>query len=142
MAYDRLAQESRLDKLAHALSRHRGIVGDHRQIAFLLPHDLVDETLGRAHGHETADHETCPVRNSGDCLLERDGLHCPLLRLVLRPDYGGARIDGSSLSTSAQAQACDQAGYEVFTFTAAGQAPFPEWRLRTNRCRPPDPPLR
>src|SRR4029453_2265905 len=88
MAYDRLAQESRLDKLADTLSRHRGIVGDHRQIAFLLPHDLIDETLGRAHGHETADHETCPVRNSGDCLLEKDGLHCPHLRLKLRPEYG------------------------------------------------------
>src|SRR3954468_15028620 len=91
MAYDRLAQQPSPDELADAFSRHRRIVGDYRQIAFLLPRNLINETLGRAHGHETADHEACPVRNSGDCLLERDGLHCPLLRPKLRPTWGLCR---------------------------------------------------
>ena len=55
--------------------RRRSIVGDHGEIAFVLPHDLIDDALGRADGHETADHQARAVRDHRDGLFERDGSH-------------------------------------------------------------------
>ena len=51
------------------LSGRRRVVGDHRQVAFVLPHDLVDEALRRAHAHEPADHQARAVGDHGNRLF-------------------------------------------------------------------------
>src|SRR5262249_54505949 len=75
VADDRLAQQLGSDELADSLPRCRSVIGDHREIAFVLPHDLVDDPLGRADGHEAADHQARAIGNHGDRLLKRDRLH-------------------------------------------------------------------
>ena len=72
VAHDRLAHQLGRDQLADARGRHRGIVGDHRQIALVLPHDFVDDALGRADGHEAADHQACAIGDHGNRLIERE----------------------------------------------------------------------
>jgi len=75
MAHHDLAEEPRFDELADPLSGHGGVIGADGQIPLALAENLVDEALGRADGHEAADHEARAVRDEGDGLLEREGAH-------------------------------------------------------------------
>ena len=75
VAHDRLAHQLGFDQLADSSARHRGVVGDHCEVAFVLAHDLVNDALGRTDGHEAADHQACAVGDHGDRLIEREGSH-------------------------------------------------------------------
>src|SRR3954469_19800583 len=95
VAHDRFAYELCADELAHAAAGCPGIVGDHGEIALILAHDLVDDPLRRADGHESPDHQARAVRYHGDRLLERNGLHIvsPSQQGLLR---GPAAVHGQS----------------------------------------------
>src|SRR5262249_56543260 len=67
MAGDGAADEPGIDELTDTAPRERRIVRDNGQIAFALPHELVDETLGSSDAHEPPDHQG---RTVGD---ERNG---------------------------------------------------------------------
>jgi hypothetical protein len=75
VAHDGPAQQLRIDQLADAPAGRGGIIGDHGQIAFALTHDLVDEPLGRTHGHEAADHQARAVGDHCRRLIEGEGSH-------------------------------------------------------------------
>jgi hypothetical protein len=66
MAHDRLAQQLRVDQLADPPARRRRVIGNHGKVMLFLPHDLVDDALGRTHGHEAADHQACPIGDHGN----------------------------------------------------------------------------
>ena len=61
VARDGLAHHARANQLADAGAGQRIVVGDDRQVALFLAHQLVDQPLGRAHAHEAADHHARPV---------------------------------------------------------------------------------
>jgi hypothetical protein len=75
VAHDGFTQLFGLDELPDAPARHRGVIRDHGKVALVLAHDLVNDTLGRADGHETADHQRCAVGDHGDRLIKSDGSH-------------------------------------------------------------------
>ena len=75
MAYDRLAKRLGTHKLADADARLCGVIGDDREVALALPHDLIDHTLGRTDTHKAADHQACAVRNHLDGAIEQNRLH-------------------------------------------------------------------
>ena len=91
MADDGLAHQLGADQLADAASGHRGIVGDDRKVAFVLPYDLVDHALGRADRHEATDHQACAVGDHGNRLVARETVcYRPSVTSLLR---GPAAID-------------------------------------------------
>jgi hypothetical protein len=55
--------EPGIDELTDTAPRERRIVRDNGQIAFALPHELVDEALGSSDAHEPADHQGRTVRD-------------------------------------------------------------------------------
>ena len=61
VADDRLLHQAGADQLADAHAGHRGVVGDHGEIALALAHQFVDHVLRGAHGHEAADHQAGAV---------------------------------------------------------------------------------
>ena len=65
VAHDRLAQEPGANKLANPLVRRRRVVGDDRQVALVLAHDLVDDALGRADAPESR--RSSGLRHRGSC---------------------------------------------------------------------------
>ena len=83
VAGDRLLHEPGADQLADAHAGHRVVVGDHRQIALALAHELVDQALGRADAHEAADHEGGAVGDQRHRLLQGNGLHADSSRVTL-----------------------------------------------------------
>ncbi len=62
-------------QFADADAGKRRVVGDDGQVALALAREFVDDALGRADGHEAADHQTRAVRDEGDGLLQGNGLH-------------------------------------------------------------------
>src|SRR6185503_6283033 len=78
MAYDRLSHQLRAYQLADAGPRPCRVIGDDGELALALAHQLVHEAFRRAHTHEPANHQACPVRDHGDRTLERDRLQSPL----------------------------------------------------------------
>src|SRR5262249_39996715 len=72
---DQPADQAFVHELADALAGPGGVVGDHREIALALAHQLVDHALRAADGHEAADHHTRAVGNEGDGILHRDSFH-------------------------------------------------------------------
>jgi hypothetical protein len=75
MARDHLAQGLGADKLANTAAGHRGVIGDHRQVAALLAQQLVDDHVRGADAHETADHQAGPIGDQGNRFLDQDRTH-------------------------------------------------------------------
>lgn len=75
MAYDRLAHQLGRDQLPDSTSRGCGIVGNDGEVPLVLPNDLVNDSLRRAYGHKSADHQARAVGDHRNCLFERDCLH-------------------------------------------------------------------
>src|SRR6516164_10505845 len=73
------ADETGINKLTDAAPRERRIVRYHGQIAFALPHEFVDETLGSADAHESTDHEGRALRNDLNGICRRNCLHPKIL---------------------------------------------------------------
>src|SRR4029077_19659216 len=66
MAHDGLAHQLCPDELADSATGRRGVIGDHRKIAFVLADDLVDDPLWRADAHESADHQARALWDRGN----------------------------------------------------------------------------
>ena len=75
VAHDGLAHQLGPNKLADSATRRRRVIGDHCKIAFVLAHDLVDDPLGAADPHESADHQARTIWDHGNGLVESNGLH-------------------------------------------------------------------
>src|SRR5262249_49781501 len=72
---NRLAHEAGVDQLAYAAAWDRRIIGDDREISFSLPHELIDDALGRADAHKSANHEAGSLRDHGDGIFDRKRFH-------------------------------------------------------------------
>jgi hypothetical protein len=75
MADNRFAQEVGSNELADADTGRSGVVGDDREIVFLLPDEFVDQHFRRPDAHEAADHQRRPVRDQSRRLIKRDRFH-------------------------------------------------------------------
>lgn len=81
VAGDQLAKELRADEFANSDPRKGSVVGDHREVALALPHQLIDQRLGGTAAHKTSDHQARSMGDHVGRFLHRNRFHAVLRSL-------------------------------------------------------------
>src|SRR6185436_18079715 len=74
MTDNQSAYQFRAHKLADTPPWSGGVVGNYREIALILPHDLIDDPVRAPNRHKAANHNACTIGYHGDGLFESNSV--------------------------------------------------------------------